>query len=259
VQECRPGQKPTWHGQAAWIKPKALVAAWLNQPGVEFQGAAPVKSLRRVNGLWQVFDAHNKLLATATHVVVAAGLDSRPFLRGPGTSAPPLQGVLGQISWGLHNPQTTVVLPQSPVNGRGNFMAHIPTPEGLAWYCGATFELGNAVDEHPETVVQGHRDNLARLRDLLPDVATVLAPQFEPAWVKTWRNTRCVTQDRLPVVGPLAAGANPGAWVCTALGSRGLNWSVLCAELLAARFCGEPLPVAASVALAIDSQRVKNT
>jgi tRNA 5-methylaminomethyl-2-thiouridine biosynthesis bifunctional protein len=256
AQEHRAHRATIWHGQAAWIKPQALVAAWLNQPGIEFQGDAVAARLQRVDGLWQVFGARDELLAIADHLVVAAGLDSLPLLQNLGTPAPPIQGVVGQISWGLQSLQTSAVLPKFPVNGHGNFMAHIPTQEGLAWFCGATFELAA---EHPEFIAQGHRANFDRLRDLLPEVATVLAPQFESGLVKTWRNTRCAAQDRLPVVGPLQTGPRPSAWACTALGSRGLNWSVLCAELLAARLCGEPLPVAASLALAIDSSRAKNT
>jgi tRNA 5-methylaminomethyl-2-thiouridine biosynthesis bifunctional protein len=61
--------------------------------------------------------------------------------------------------------------------------------------------------------------------------------------------------DRMPVVGALDAGDQPGLWICAGLGSRGLSFSVLCAELLAARMNAEPLPVEASLAKVLQPLR----
>ncbi|MFT4267896.1 MAG: FAD-dependent cmnm(5)s(2)U34 oxidoreductase, partial [Xenophilus sp.] len=69
----------------------------------------------------------------------------------------------------------------------------------------------------------------------------------------------CAAHDRRPLVGPLPglpAPAGSGLWVCTALGSRGLSFAALCAELLAARWHGEPLPVAAALARGLDTARL---
>ena len=57
--------------------------------------------------------------------------------------------------------------------------------------------------------------------------------------------------------GPVP-GAAPGLWVSTAMGSRGLSFAALCAELLAARWHGEPLPVPALLARALDTARVRH-
>jgi len=35
----------------------------------------------------------------------------------------------------------------------------------------------------------------------------------------------------------------PGLWLSSAMGSRGLTFAVLCAEVLAAQLCGEPAPL----------------
>ena len=40
------------------------------------------------------------------------------------------------------------------------------------------------------------------------------------------------------------------------MGSRGLSFAVLCAELLAARWHGEPLPLPVALAQALDTARV---
>ena len=41
------------------------------------------------------------------------------------------------------------------------------------------------------------------------------------------------------------------------MGSRGLTLSLLCGELLAARLPGEPLPLDAKLAAALDSERLQ--
>jgi tRNA 5-methylaminomethyl-2-thiouridine biosynthesis bifunctional protein len=42
------------------------------------------------------------------------------------------------------------------------------------------------------------------------------------------------------------------------MGARGLSFSVVCAELLAAQLCGEPLPLPLSLARSLDVRRQKH-
>jgi tRNA 5-methylaminomethyl-2-thiouridine biosynthesis bifunctional protein len=102
-----------------------------------------------------------------------------------------------------------------------------------------------------------HAINLAHLTKLLPDVANRLEHAFESGQVKAWKGVRCVTVDRLPVVGPLQVNGQAGLWICAGMGSRGLSFSTLCAELLAARMGAEPLPLEAKLADALDGMRGK--
>jgi tRNA 5-methylaminomethyl-2-thiouridine biosynthesis bifunctional protein len=44
-------------------------------------------------------------------------------------------------------------------------------------------------------------------------------------------------------------------WINAAMGSRGLTLALLCGEILAARWQGEPLPVEAKLAKALDAAR----
>ena len=83
----------------------------------------------------------------------------------------------------------------------------------------------------------------------------MLAPQFAGGLIKAWKGTRCVTADRLPMVGPLYQADNPTLWICAGMGSRGLSFSVLCAELLAARWGAEPLPLDAGLARSLNARR----
>ena len=57
------------------------------------------------------------------------------------------------------------------------------------------------------------------------------------------------------MVGPLYDDQNASLWMCAGMGSRGLSYSVLCAELLAARWGAEPLPLEASLADALEARR----
>jgi tRNA 5-methylaminomethyl-2-thiouridine biosynthesis bifunctional protein len=62
---------------------------------------------------------------------------------------------------------------------------------------------------------------------------------------------RCTSSDRRPLVGEV----EPGLWVSTAMGSRGLTFCALAAELIAARLHGEPLPVEHRLAKSFDVSR----
>jgi tRNA 5-methylaminomethyl-2-thiouridine biosynthesis bifunctional protein len=77
-----------------------------------------------------------------------------------------------------------------------------------------------------------------------------------------------VAPDRLPLVGALpeplfAVGAErlrelprqPGLYGLLGYASRGLTWAPLAAELLAASLDGEPLPLEAQLAAALDPGR----
>ena len=72
--------------------------------------------------------------------------------------------------------------------------------------------------------------------------------RFDSGNLHSWRGTRFATRDRLPVVGPWQNNPQHGLWVNTGLGSRGLSWCLLNAELLAAQLQGEPLPIDARLA-----------
>ena len=102
-----------------------------------------------------------------------------------------------------------------------------------------------------------HRANLLRLGELLPVVAADLADAFAQYGVSHWSSTRCVSHDRLPLVGPLDDAPQPTLWLHTALGARGLSFSALGAELLAARLGAEPLPVPMNLARSLDLRRPK--
>lgn len=244
-----------WHAQAAWIKPARLVQAWLKQSGVTFRGDTKVDRLQRAGTSWQLLDRDGKLLASASHVVLANAADAPRLLAplGLATQLPTLQEIRGVMSSGLRQPGDENALPPFPVNGLGSLIPAVPTEDGLAWYAGATYEDAT---QSPAPASEHHRTNLDKLRTLLPAAAQQLAPSFTLETGRGWGGTRCVSTDRLPLVGPLQEGTQPTLWISAAMGSRGLSFAMLCAELLVARLGAEPWPVEASLARALHARRL---
>jgi len=253
-----------WHPKAAWIKPAALVRAWLSQPGVHFQGNAQVSHLQQAGGIWQLLDEHHRVLCTAERVVFANAAGARVLLDTLATTTPALatqlaqlpatQGMRGLLSWALHSESSAseTAFPPFPVNGFSGLVARVPTEHGRAWFMGSSYQPEQQV-ERPDA--DNHSRNLDHLQQLLPSLAAPLAATFASDRLHTWKGTRCISADRLPLVGPLDASEQPSLWLCAALGSRGLSFSVLCAELLAAQMGAEPLPVEAKLAKALHALR----
>jgi tRNA 5-methylaminomethyl-2-thiouridine biosynthesis bifunctional protein len=236
------------HARAGWVRPGRLVEAWLRTPGVAFRGRSAVAQLVRGDTGWQLLDAAGHLLAEADRVVIAAGHGSQQF-----APALPLQPVRGQLAWGLVSGASVAgALPAVPLNGDGHLIAGVPEPDGaLLWLAGATYDR-DRTDLAPDPADAAA--NRARLERLAPAAAAALAPAFAGGEARAWVGVRCASGDRRPLAGPLG---EPGLWTCTALGSRGLSFAALCAELIAARWHGEPLPLPARMAEALCTSRTQ--
>ncbi|MES2363664.1 MAG: FAD-dependent 5-carboxymethylaminomethyl-2-thiouridine(34) oxidoreductase MnmC [Pseudomonadota bacterium] len=238
-----------WHAQAAWIKPAQLVKAWLKTPGIEWRGQTQVARLQSLAEGWQLMDDTGYALAQADLVVLASSYASRALAASVNPVPLALQPIRGQVSWTLHTAQEQG-LPPFPVNGHGSLVPAVPVAGGLALITGASYERDCAL---PGIKPQDDLDNLARLQTLLPQAATHMARAFAEEQVRHWAGIRCATPNRLPVLGPIASSASGAqVWVCTGMGSRGLTFAGLCAELLAARLHGEPLPLELRLAQAME-------
>jgi tRNA 5-methylaminomethyl-2-thiouridine biosynthesis bifunctional protein len=255
-----------WHAQAAWLKPAQLVRAWLSRPGVTFQGGARVAALRQSGSEWELLDALGQVLARASRVVFANAGGAIPLLETVQTALPALgvrvnqlpamHGLLGQLSWAMHQGPAVTAFPPFPVNGAGSVVPMVPvegdSQKGFAWFIGSSYQPDSKPLVPDE---KNHAANLGRLHMLIPNLGQALASQFATGPINAWKNTRCATADRLPVVGPLYKAANPSLWICGGMGSRGMSFSVLCAELLAARWGAEPLPVEANLTQSLTALR----
>ena len=229
-----------WHEKAAWVKPAALVQALLEHARIRRRWHSRVRRIERVGALWRVLGDGDEELAGAELVVVCAAYDSAALLPRPLA----LHAVRGQVSWGHDGPAE----PPFPLNGHGHFLPCVQVEGRAAWLTGSTYGRGDMLrDERAED----HHANLERLAVLSPRSAQVLAGQFARQGVQAWSGVRCASADRRPLVGEAA----PGMWVSIAMGSRGLSFSVLAGELLAARLHGEPLPLERKLADALDAAR----
>jgi tRNA 5-methylaminomethyl-2-thiouridine biosynthesis bifunctional protein len=273
--------------QAFWLQPAALVRAWLATPGITFTGRSRVDTLERIGEQWVCVDQDGLELARSEVVVVANALDAARLLNDAGPARPaqaPGWGLrpaptnalshpkersspndessftLTQALAGLHPRYGAISmgasaglagLPAQPVQGHGNFLPSVPLAQGAMWLAGAGFDAAPAPDAQAQ-----HHANLARLARLLPGTAATLAPQFASGQVQLWQGQRCVSHDRLPLVGAVQAAPDASLWISAAMGARGLTLAALCAELLAARLGGEPLPLPARLARLLNAQRL---
>jgi tRNA 5-methylaminomethyl-2-thiouridine biosynthesis bifunctional protein len=258
-----------WHPHAGWIKPARLVQQWLNHERIHFHGATTVHTLQRALPHWLLHDADGVELGRADRVVFANAYGCADLLLRLAAELP------GQIDWlagVLHKLQSLQAMHGTlsmgpcpadasgtaftpfPVNGHGSFVANVPDARGPQWYAGATFQTDTVL--HAD-LAREHAINLKKLQALLPAASQALAAQFSNGQVQDWQGTRCITHDRLPLVGPLEDHPSPSLWLCAGMGARGLSFSALCAELLAAWFGGEPLPIENNLAKLLATHRMQ--
>lgn len=239
--------------QGGWVDPSAVVRHALATPGVNFRADARAYALHQPVGedpSWRVLDDAGSTLARAPWVVLAAGVGlpvltdaMRPVLAGLG----PLETTRGQVTWFASSGAL-----KRPVTGHG-YAVFLQDGRLL---CGA----GALVDGKQED----HEWNLERLK-----VLTGLQPA-EGTAVHGRVSSRLQTVDRLPLIGPAPLSALPsatrqdqvrfiprqqGLFIVGALGSRGLIWAPLAAQMLAAWMEGTPMPLEADLLDALDPAR----
>jgi tRNA 5-methylaminomethyl-2-thiouridine biosynthesis bifunctional protein len=237
-----------WQPDGLWLRPAALVQAWLAHPQITFCGERTVERITRHGTLWQIEDAKGKLLAQAELVLLANGLDCQELLGTvdveprAASAVAMLHAAYGTVSIGRAD--DVAHRPAAPVNGAGSLIPNLPgatDAQPPQWLLGADFSA------QPLPVAQAHAANMQRLQALAPDM------HAEP--LAHWQGQRCVSHDRMPLVGPLLAAPDATLWLCTGMGARGMAWAGVCAELLASRITGEPWPLARDLARHVDSQR----
>ncbi|HZZ02812.1 bifunctional tRNA (5-methylaminomethyl-2-thiouridine)(34)-methyltransferase MnmD/FAD-dependent 5-carboxymethylaminomethyl-2-thiouridine(34) oxidoreductase MnmC [Paraburkholderia sp.] len=248
------------HG--GWIDPASLCAAQCAAAGdlLERRFGVDVARLERSGNQWTVFDAAGQVIARAPVVIVASAHDAA---RIAGLQHAPTRSIRGQLT--LLPPGTVPPLGM-PVIGEGYA---VPLADGVT-LTGATYEL-----DDPDTALRpdGHLENLERVAQMLPAFDGIV--DSARATALTGRVAfRCVTSDRMPMIGNVAdeaastrdaerlRGAWPldlprvdGLYSAFAYGSRGLVWAALGAELIASQIEGEPWPLERELAEDIDPAR----
>ncbi|MBX2807490.1 MAG: bifunctional tRNA (5-methylaminomethyl-2-thiouridine)(34)-methyltransferase MnmD/FAD-dependent 5-carboxymethylaminomethyl-2-thiouridine(34) oxidoreductase MnmC [Cellvibrionaceae bacterium] len=251
-----------------WLNPRAVCHWLLQHTGISPLYSTQVGALiQRQNG-WQLqgqqFEGQPWYSEQFDAVVIANAQDAQTFAQ---TQWLPTQSVRGQISY---LPLTTALANLQTVVCGDGYIAPACRPVHRAGLqtMGASY---NTEDTSLTVSASEHRSNQARLQALLPPIT-----QADPIGGRV--GLRCTSPDYLPMAGPVAhyqdfvenyrslgvdsrqfiaqAGRYyPGLYSNIAHGSRGLAYTPLCAQLVAAQISGTPAPVPQAMADALNPGR----
>lgn len=234
-----------------WANPPSLCRASIAAGGERITLLAGQEATRIecIGPNWHVLNADGQVIAAAPLLVLAGGASLRGLVPDL-----PISPARGQVS---HIPQGRLPDVQLPACREGYLS---PAVDGV--HClGATY----AYDDGEELRELDHAENLRRLTGILPAAGAGL----DPAELNGRVGFRATTPDRLPLVGALADTQAPlphdiqlknmprreGLYGLLGLGSRGLVWAALAAEILASQISGDPAPVETDLIKAIDPAR----
>ena len=240
-----------WFGQAGWVRPASACAAMLDAcgPALSTIFNAGTVSLAHDGQAWTVHDGGGAPLCSAPVVVLANGAGALTLAQ---SATLPLLAVRGQVT---HLAQGGA--PRLPfVLCREAYL----TPAIDGWHSlGASYDD----DANPALRAASQHENLAKIATMVnrPGIGA-------DAPLAGRVGFRSVAPDRLPLVGALPAATvagrverlrevarQPGLYGLLGYASRGLIWAPLAAELLASQLDGDPLPLEAELATALDPAR----
>ncbi len=225
-----------WMPGAACVSPESLAVAHLARAGSNVRRVAGrVHRIEREGRDWRAYAEDGAMLGESPVLVLANAVD---VARLAPEARLPFHAVRGQVTY----------LPASPdrrldvaVSGSG----YVTPLDGGGHVIGATYGHD---DPGEDLRAADHRENLAKAESMLPGFTQGVHPMD----LEGWAGHRTTVPDRLPVFGESAI---PGVWVAAGLGSRGLLWAPLGAELLASRLSGDPSPLPRDLAGALSPRR----
>ena len=246
------------------LSPPVISAAFLHDaPELRVLLETEAIQLERTGDGWRVLNAQGMSVADAPVVVIANGPDANRFDE---TRWLPLRRVRGQtfaLPERAQSPKLkTAVCYDGYVTPAG---PNLPAPDAqssreLFFQIGATFEEWNA---NPATQPEHNRRLYDRLIALLPAFAYATCEHTEELPARA--AFRTASKDRFPVIGPVPnrdaylnnpnAAHLPGLYVHSALGSRGLVFAALGAEILAASIAGEIVPIESELLRQLSAER----
>ncbi len=254
--------QPAWfYPGGGWVHPAGLARSFIERAGgmTSMCVDTPVDALRRTDEGWSLCDAAGRVIESAPVVVLANSSDALRLLGAPGW---PVRRVRGQVSGWPEGAHPGPPACRVPLAGSGYLL---PPFEGKVWF-GATSQPG---DDDPTVRDADLHANLEQLRRLTGEPLAGSPIGSHAGWLGR-TGWRCTASDRLPIIGAVPDASalesvapdqarrmprQPGLYVFTALGSRGITWSALGARVLAALVAGAPVPIEARLLDAIDPAR----
>ena len=234
----RPVRGPGWWlASGAWVSPASLAIASLARAGerIRRRVGRRVARIEREGGAWRALDSDARLIAEAPALIVANAFDAKRLLPESRLSLSEVRGQLTYLPPDARRKLDIVVSGTGYVAPLGNGGACI----------GASYHHNDAEAGLRDA---DHRANLERAESMLPG----FTEGIDAAGLDGWTGFRATVPDRLPIFGHTATD---GIHAATGLGSRGLLWAPLGAELLACQLTGEPLPLPRDLAGAISPRR----
>jgi len=240
-----------FYPEAGYVSPASLCQALLDsvQKNINCQFNSEVKSLKKSANKWLLMNENNQLIISVDAVVLANAAAVNQFQQ---TAWINVQSIRGQISYMPGNELSKSI--NIPVCYEGYIL---PEQNGRH-IIGATFSPNDCCTD---IKIEDQNKNIAGINNWFADL-------FKPGegGIKGRAGIRAASEDRMPVVGPVAdekfyqqtyydlnkgrpanqytdAEYLDGLYVNVAHGSRGLTSSFLCAELIAAQLSNQPLPV----------------
>ena len=188
-----------------------------------------IERIERKDDLWRALDKNGSCVARAQTVVLANAFGAQDLL-SPFAQTLYLKPVRGQLSiFGINQSADWLEhIPKIILSGDGYCTPPVwsPQTQSYRWLVGSTYDESQDCIE-PSATSDAHNRQLAaglvRPKIIDPSKLTV---------VDQFVGVRCVSKDRLPVIG--AVPGLPNLYVATALGSRGLLWSTLASAVIPA-------------------------
>jgi tRNA 5-methylaminomethyl-2-thiouridine biosynthesis bifunctional protein len=216
------------------VRPEPLLDALLSHHNISCV-AARVHCLKSVgHNEWLAMGADGQPLAEAGEIVLAnAGQAVELLANVPDlASLPKLQAMFqlaGQVSY---FPEHAAPVARTLLAGDGYWLPPIVG----SCVAGSTYVLNAQCSGVTEL---GHGEVRKKVAALLNVVPSELGRRLGPG--DGWAGWRAAVADRLPEIGRIDGAA--GLWLACAYGSRGLSWSALAGDVIAATIDNEPLPL----------------
>ncbi|HEX7811494.1 MAG TPA: FAD-dependent 5-carboxymethylaminomethyl-2-thiouridine(34) oxidoreductase MnmC, partial [Burkholderiales bacterium] len=228
-----------WFPHAAWADPGSMCRANLAACGPDLNAAYGVtaRKIEQYENEWQVLDANGQVIARAPVLVLANAHAVTSFAPAQWLPLRPVRGQISLVPERAGHPLRIAVCREGYVT---------PAHDGTH-YLGASFNEGMPDTEER---VEDHQANLQRLEKMLPGFGSGL----DAAALRGRVAFRTMALDRLPVLGGMD---QTGLYACLGLGSRGMTWSALAAELVASQITGDPLPLERDLVAALAPQRFR--
>lgn len=237
--------------QAGWIQPAAVCRYLLSHPNINTIYQQRITRIDHEQGEWQLGDATHTLHRCA-HLVIASGEQCRQFAQ---TEFLPLKLIRGQVS---HATPTALSQQLNTVVCGDGYIT--PAYQGQQSF-GATYtpkisDLAVTAEDHHINLVhlasssaalraqwqinQGISGGRAQIRTATPDYFPLCGPLPN---VEMFLNRYAPLRKNARANIPHAGDYHPQLYVFAGLGSRGMSYAPLCAELLCQQIIHAPLPL----------------